>query len=395
MKKYDLILIEPEHNKKAHYENIQRHIAEILTGGGLKVAIVNYLPDNEYHINRKYDVINIDINLLEPPIIWREIEGETTIKRSISEYKLSKIKKNYFEKLISRIDTLSDSIYIGTISQWVLPILTIKALKRKKVFLWCGTYWAMFSRIGNLKKPINFIKPILLKHIIKNKNIVIFAGNQPIKDVLIKKGINENNIIIKPERSFNPSNIAENRSSDDEFSLATIGAIRQQKNIEFALDALKGKRIIYIVSGESKKQYAFEINDLMSKMDNRYFIRINKRFSEDEYNSIIRESHFILICDKEYPYPGSNGVLFDAVYNMRPVIVPDHSQFRYYIDKYKIGLKYKPNDKDSLLKTIYKAKELGDEYFHDNIKKFRKEHNHSKIVKEFTKEVRNCLHNHI
>lgn len=390
-KKYDLILIEPEHNKKAHYENIQRHIAELFTEGGLKVAVVNYLPENSYHINRSYDVIDINLGLPKPPIIWQDIKGNTNFHKRLSEYSISKTKKKYFEQVLSKIDNLTNAIYLGSLAEWILPLLMIKALKNKKVFLWFSTYWCLFPKIGNIRRPISFVKPFLLKHILKINNMVILAANQPVKDVLIRKGIDKNNVIIKPERTFNPSNIAANQNLDDEFTLAAIGAIRQQKNIEFALDALKGKRIKYIVAGESKKQYAFEIDDLMSTMDKRYFMRINKWLSNVDYNSIIQKAHFLLICDKEHSYPLSNGTLFDAMYNMRPVIVPDHFHFRYYIDKFKIGLKYKPNDNVSFLKTIYKARELGAEYFFDNIINFRKEFEHKKIAKIFTTEVKKCL----
>lgn len=388
MKKYDLILVETAHYKKPHYEKIQRQIAELLTEGGLRVAVINFKRNNDYHNNRIYDVINIHPDLPDPPVIWRDRKGRNKLERLRSIHLLSKEEKRYFEVLFDKIKHLSDAIYWGTISSSTLNLLKIKALRNKKIFLWEGAYYAfLFTNFKKIKSPIAFFKPILLSKFIKKNDIKILVANEPIHNVLVKKGFEDINIIIRPEETFKESgrNITK---LNNKFCLTTIGAIRHEKNIHFALNALENKKIKYIVAGKSNNQYAYDIDERMKNMDKEYFVRLNQWFTDEEYHDLIKQSHFLIICDIEFPCPGSNGTLFDAVKNVRPVIVPDHTHFRYYIDKYKIGLKYEPDNKNSFLSAVDKAKELGNSYFYNKLIEMRNDFKHDKIVKDFTNNVR-------
>lgn len=389
MKKYDLILVETAHYKKPHYEKIQRQIAELLTEGELRVAVINYKKNNDYHNNRIYDVINIHPNLPDPPVIWRDQKGRNKLERLRSIQLLSKEEKRYFEVLFEKIKHLSNAIYWGTISSSTLNLIKIRGLRNKKIFLWEGAYYAfLFTNIRKIKNPIEFIRPILLSNFIKKNDIKILVANEPIYNILVKKGFKKKNIIVRPEETFYESE-DDITKIQNEFCLMTIGAIRYEKNIHFALNALKNRKVKYIVAGKSNNPYAYDIDEKMKNMDRKYFIRINKWLTDEEYHNLIKQSHFLVICDMEFSYPGSNGTLFDAVKNMRPVIVPDHTHFRYYIEKYNIGLKYEPDNTNSFIEAINRAKKLGASYFIENIVKMRNDFKHDKIVSEFTNMV--CL----
>ena len=59
MKKYDYVLLEPLYWNRSHGTFDIDNLINILTAGGKKVAVINFLNDDTYYQNKPYDVINI------------------------------------------------------------------------------------------------------------------------------------------------------------------------------------------------------------------------------------------------------------------------------------------------------------------------------------------------
>jgi len=376
-KKYDFILFEHLYWHRPHYEVDLKNLADILINAGFSVAVINYLSDNKYHSNQRYKTFNI-FPRAEFPKIENVMHEKNKLKRILKKQIFTYKRYKFFKEIYDKVKDLSNNFYFGTFNVYYFPFLFIK--NKKIIFLWgVRSFWLNNSYIfinflyKNIN-PINLFKALILKYIIKYcKRYVFFVSNIFIKKEFIELGIDEGRLILRPERTikkidFNLENVAE------DFTLLTVGFIREQKNLEFAINTIKNTNIKYIIAGLSKNKYGEKINQLINRINSKNIIRMNKFLSKKEYDEIMQQMHFLIICDHKSPSAISNGTLLEAVLKGRPVIVPDQEPYNYYIDKYNIGLKYKPNNKESLLKAINKAKELGSLSFRESIIKFQKKY---------------------
>ena len=385
MKKYDIILIECEFYKKPHYENIIGHIADLLTTSGMKIAVINYLQNNTFHDGKGYDVIAIDINKKLPPVVRDKIEKKDKITKILMEIWYSLRYYKYFNKIFSEILNYSDSIYLGSFSPWSLPVLINLKLRDKKIFIW-GAYNQSLER--RHRNPIKTIKSFLLRFLIKKQNLFFITPSLLTKNILKDKVCAENKIIIKPEMTYKDVCTKTCNNINSDFLLSTITEVRGGKNIHFALDALKNMQIKYTVAGRSWGEYGKMLDDLIENMDEKYFTRVTKWLSNDEMKNLYKKTHFILLNYREPKYVRSYGTLFMAIKYYRPIIAPNYDPFKYCINKYNIGIKYEPNDKESLINAINEAKEKGTQFFSAGINYFRKDFEYHKVAKEFSNSMK-------
>ncbi len=73
----------------------------------------------------------------------------------------------------------------------------------------------------------------------------------------------------------------------------------------------------------------------------------------------LEKCHFLLLCDKKQPSSVTNGTLMEAFINLRPVIAPNYDPYKYYVEKYGLGILYNPEETDSLVDAINKAIKRG------------------------------------
>ena len=388
MKKYDFILLEWLYWNKSHYQQDLKNLAELLLNCGFKVAVVNYLENNKYHSNQKYDVINLKIEKKLHNRNWLDYKSKIT--RSLM-LELENIRIFFFfRELFKKIKNLSDNFYFGTLTLQVFPLLFI-GKRGKRILFWGLRSFYVNKPFYFKPNPLNICKSIILKKILSETiTYFLIVSNRIIKNEFKQGGFSEKRLIQRPERIIDKLTLDNLNQLDSNFSLLTIGFIRRDKNIHFAVEALKEKNINYIIAGESNPQYNREIDILLKKTNNPKIVRINKFFKEDEYHNLIKKSHFMVFCDLSQASVVSNGTLLESLLDNRPIICPDRLPYSYYIDKYRVGIKYNPGNKKSFLAAVCKAQINGTKYYQKNIKKFQENYLQNNVIKQLKIDLTKC-----
>jgi len=205
-----------------------------------------------------------------------------------------------------------------------------------------------------------------------------------------KLGIQANRLIIKPERTIEKIKDANFERLSKSFRLLSIGLIRIDKRIELGIEALNKVNNIdieyYICGKNTHIQYEKKLNTLIEK--NEKFVRINRYLSEEEMLDHLEKCHFLLLCDKKQPSSVTNGTLIEAFINLRPVIAPNYEPYKYYIEKYGLGILYNPEETDSLVNAINKAILKGTFSYHENLINFQQTLLFEQAVTEFNDAIK-------
>ncbi len=380
MKNYDFLLIEPWYWSPSHYNYDQKNLADILTRAGYRVVVINFVKDNKFHDNQKYDSINLHFEDLFPDEDY--LKGISSkiklpLKRIVHEYRRYK----YFKKLFHELGVSYKYLYLGTYLECTFPIL-LNNFDRKKILLWGHRSHLFFSTGFNLKKnPYTALKySWMRKKIFKNENISLIVSNKFIKDEFIAGGIKPNRLIERPERTLEKLPEFEYEKLNAKFTLLTVGRLREGKNIEFSFTVVKDMNLNFIIAGKSASQYSMSLDKKIKEMKNANIIRKDEFIPDEEYHDLFMESHFVLIADKMQNSTASSGTLLDALLKGRPVIVPDQRPYNYYIDNYGVGIKYQPNSNKSLSEAINNAERIGCKAFKNKIIKFQEEYLIEKVA---------------
>ncbi len=387
--KYDFVLLEPSYWHISHSDYDLKCIADILSYLGYKVAVVVF-TENHFHDNQQYDKIEIFPSKTFPDIEYVSKEKNKFLK-CLKEIVLDFRRYRYFSVILRETSTLTGNLYIGMLTPNVLPVML--ASQKGRYFLW-GIRSYYLSNIGFelSRNPFYLIKSVVLKFLIKrNKKFYLFVSNHLICNEFKKILKEKTRIIERPERLIQEMPNQEYRKLSQNFTLLTIGAIRPIKNIEFALDVVKDMNLTYIVAGSYSNAYAEKIRGEIVGMNRKNIIAVNKYLSDEEYVDYLHKAHFVLLSDKEEPSVSSNGTFMDALLNCRPVIVPDREPFKFYIDRYGVGLKYVVDDKGSLKKAIEEARAVGIQHFADNIRKFQKNFHIESVANRLSEKFASLL----
>lgn len=78
----------------------------------------------------------------------------------------------------------------------------------------------------------------------------------------------------------------------------------------------------------------------------------------------------------------------EALINHRTIICPNYNPYKYYIEKYNIGLMYEAGNVDSYAARMEKARDLGVEYFLSSIDQFLKTLSFDVVVKKLLEDLR-------
>ena len=389
--KYDIILIEPSYWHMSHSENDIQCLAEIFCFLGYQVAVATIIK-TAFHEGHEYSVIDIPKGENFPDIDYTDTET-IKFKRFFKKIILDFRRYSYFKRVFNDIEHLADNFYIGILTVDLLPILISLRSPGKRYFLWgFRSYYLSKPFVFSNKNPYTIAKSILLKSIIRNKNkYFLFVSNHFIKKEFEKLGVSSDNILQRPERILKSPPYFNYKKLTTEFSLVSIGSLRPIKHIEFAINVIREMDILYTIAGKSTNRYAYSIDKQIASLTEDNIKRVKGYLSDDQYVSVIHSAHFVLICDKADLSVASKGTFLDALLNCRPVIAPDCEPFRYYIDKYSIGLKFNNGDTVSLKSTIKEAKRLGVKSFTTNIMKFQNDHLIKNVAQKLEEKISRSL----
>ena len=119
-----------------------------------------------------------------------------------------------------------------------------------------------------------------------------------------------------------------------------IGTINGWKDYESVIRGFSGTDSTLVIAGKfNDKEYL----ETLKKDAKENITFIDKYLTDAEYVSLINESKFIILPYKRQYEEKSSGVLLEALYNNRPVIVPDMKSFK-MVKEFNLGIVYKEFD---------------------------------------------------
>lgn len=224
-------------------------------------------------------------------------------------------------------------------------------------------------------------------------NFKFFVSDESIRNEFIELGISPRRLVVRPERYIEhmPSVIV-NKETSKGFSLLSIGSLRKEKRIESILDALRqlnNDAITYTIAGKASDEYEALIEGHSNGLQS--VTRLNYRIPEEEYNRLIEQCDFLILCDRQQLSSVTNGTMNEALLKGKPIIAPNYNPYKFYIEKYGVGIAFDPQSIESLSGAIMDAKQKGVAYFADNIKNYQRTLLFDVITRQFGKELSESL----
>lgn len=169
------------------------------------------------------------------------------------------------------------------------------------------------------------------------------------------------------------------------YDILMLGIIFSFKNVEKVIELVMGTDLKVLIAGRFDSEERYNRVNYNTKNSSNITI-INKYLSEIEYNEYINESRFVIL-----PYDTtivqSSGVYYEALINLKPVIVSNAPFFK-DVEKIGIGYNYNnlPKDPTPILRDEEKYKNM-QKRIYDYIVKIQEE-SEKKLLDYFRSEWR-------
>lgn len=383
---YDFLLFENYHLAQHHRLDVLI-IAKMLKSQGLKVAIFDI-----YHEDCADDIEGIPVlhwsskNPI-PDDSWmirKHTVFETIIKSNMFQWQLH----CYMKEVKSFIIDKAKNFYCGSYHNGMSTVF----FDIQKPCYWWGLRSERFHfSIRKLIPSPHFGLHLLKerKKFIRNQNQRLFISNPIIIDEHERLGISRDRMIIREERVVEKVSEANLQTLDKNISFLVIGQLREAKHVPFTIQAFRKANIdgaTLKLIGRSQDEYEKEIQSAISK--DKRIIRKNAFLEYDDFNKHFSESHFVVFADEQGPSCITNGTMTEALINHRPIICPNYNPYKYYIEKYNIGLMYEAGNVDSYAATMKIARDLGVEYFQTSIDEFLKTIRFDVVAKKLVEDLK-------
>lgn len=368
--RYDFVLFENYIHTINHYKDVCI-IAMLLQQSGYSVAIADLFQEAEYcHVN---GVPHVPIGSKATRLFdvkWCKIR---VLRGALNVFYEKTVIPLYLRYALRRLEGKYNNLYVGSYHT-DMPIGWLKEIpSSSSVFFWGLRSSRLIEHKLNPNGKDAKNSARLRRYIDINTNIKFFVSDEIIRDEFLNLGIDESRIVIRPERYVNKVEIKERETQQEGLSLLSIGTIRKEKRIECVIDALadlKDESIHYTIAGKADDSYENVIEPRYHEVQG--LRRLNYRIPEEEYNLLFKQCDFLILCDMKQPSSVTNGTMNEALLKGIPIIAPDYNPYKFFIEKYGIGILFKPNDKQSLCDAILKAKRLGSGHYHNNILAYQK-----------------------
>lgn len=388
---YDFVVFENWHLATNHLKDVGL-IASLLRDCGYTVAVV----DVYHNINKEF--------VGDIPCI------EVSHKGKLCKYpEKGPLSKEPYSKVIGIINRWIENRHLKSV---------LKELKGKYRHLYCGSYYvkmpigwlrripssssAFFwglrsSRLVMYQKKMfdswGITSFLLRRYFDRHPNLKFFVSDQLIYDEFVALGITKDRLVIRPERYIDDYP-AKNHVSDKTFTLLSIGSLRPEKRIERILAALRkldDKDVHYVIAGASRSGYESVIEKELVKDSSNNVKRLNYRLSEEEYNELINQADFLVLCDRPQASNVTNGTMNEALLAGVPIIAPNYYPYKYVIEHFKVGVAFDPDDPDSLARAIHDAKANKRVAFADAIHKYQSQFLKKTVVRDFGKSLQSVI----
>lgn len=240
-----------------------------------------------------------------------------------------------------RLDVSAIIFQATSLPGLLLAILSTRSkfTKRKRIFL---TVYKDEVSGRNLKDRI---RGLLLKFA-KRRVSGVITGIQEVADAYKVK-----TLVVPDYFCRTPKSIAE-AGNDFKYDIAQLGIINEGKNVEKIAGIFKDTDLKLVIAGrfDSRERYEAFRNSIR---DYPNISLINKYLSEQEYQTILNESRFVVL-----PYETnklqSSGVYYEALLNLKPVLVSNAPFFKDVTEK---GLGYKYDELSSSMMKLLRNEE--------------------------------------
>ncbi|MBQ0075136.1 MAG: glycosyltransferase [Prevotella sp.] len=380
---YDFILFENNSSLENHYVDLG-NLAYLLKNGGYKVAFADIFKEKILVKEKGIDFVQLPVKYPTFLLAKKKHNPVTTfIYRFLSSL--------YLIYALFALRDKAKGFYIGSLTLGT-PILWLLFLSSKKEYYIWGLRCHMLELWQHSRSLYGFYSFCLYKLIRKKKNLKIIVSHHIIKEEFISRlGIENSRLIARPER-FNrgvSNNIR--RTTRDTLTLLTIGTLRRSKHVEFVLDSLRKiniPNIKYIIAGRCKNDVNYEalLTKKMKGLSN--VTRLNRFIPDEEYNELMNECDFLVLCDEQEPSCATNGTMTEALLNGIPIIAPNYNPFKYEIEKYGVGLIYEYNDINSMVEVINMAASMDCSNLRDNLYKYRILFSQDVVTKSLIEQIK-------
>lgn len=386
-KHYDFIVFEFVHSLKHHKKDLFM-IAKMLKYGGFNVAILDVFDEYEEKQLDGIEVIRIPHTCTVPDDKYLDTP-KGKIYNFLHFCKYIYQQYIYMHEVLCQIKDLADAFYCGSYS-YLMPANFFDM--EKPIFFWGLRSYFFNSRRTHMAPYFDCMKFYLKWKFKRNANNKLFVSNEMIKKEHLILGINSERMVIREERCIEKIPNSNLSFLDKQFNLLVIGKLRDSKRVVETINAFKKANLnksLLTLMGKSMLDYEHEIVEAIGDANN--IIRKNQFLNECDFNTSYMKSHFVVFGDKKETYTITNGTFLEALINMRPVIAPNYDPYKYYIEKYHVGILYDPNIKGALSEAFCKAKEVGMQSFLPAIHSFLQTLRFEIVADEFSKSIRNTI----
>ena len=385
--KYDFLIFENLYDVENHYKDLNV-LAVLLRAAGYKVAILDAFKEAE--LCKVEGIAHLSVPLKYP----KEFKTLHIYSKNKSRWKslyYRVLKDIYLYRLIKKVNGMAPNIYLGSMTM-ATPAFFFRAFdKHTNYFMWALRSASCLFWKNKGVGLYHFVSMMLFKNIKRYPNLRLIVSNEIImkefEDII---GVQRDRLILRPERFVTKCVITRKKAKWEELKLLYIGTIRPSKNIEICLEAIKKAndvRIKYTIAGRARmdEKYGDKINNLAKELPN--VNRIDRYIPDEEYEKLINECDFIVLCDKEEPSCASNGTMMEALLHGKPIIAPDINPFKFEVEKYGVGFLYHYENVDSLCNVLLKALDRGSDLFCANLESYQEKFLLQSIAKSLKKQI--------
>lgn len=386
---YDFVLFENFYLALNHYKDVCI-IAKMLQKCGYTVAIADVFGEAEHcqiegvpHITfKKQCPVTIDYGSHNRGII-------ALIKNAIDRKRIDGYLKYVMRELRGKYRHLyAGSYFVHMTTGWLKEIP-----EESSAFFW----GLRSSRLVEFKLNRFHLKSYdaykLHRYFERHQNLKYFVSDEIIRQEFLNLGVAPNRLVLRPERIIEQlPQISSPNKENKSLCLLSIGSLRETKRIEKILDALRDVNsmdIHYVIAGKADASYEAIIDSHRKGLDN--VERRNYRLSEEEYNTLLDQCDFLVLCDSRQLSSVTNGTMNEALLKGKPIIAPNYNPYRFFIEKYGIGIMFDPEEKHSLSDAIRSAQTMSAVAFEDAIHEYQGTLLMEKIIAQFSKELKLTL----
>lgn len=379
---YDFLLFENFYRAINHNKDVDI-IAKFLKKLNYTVAILDVCPINNYRFE-------MGLPVLKTKHQYNPIKGRVRFIPSRVANILDDLRWNWhLHKVLKEYKGKYKHLYVGSYYTKMIPFWFFDIPKTSSVFFWgLRSFWLQEYKYGVSLRGINsFFLSRMVKHC---KNLKFFVSDDNIKSEFIDLGISPNRLVLRYERYIDEMPPVRN-VLNNKCSFLSIGSLRREKRIEMIVSAFDGisEPYRYYIAGRAEGDYDKVIQNAINGNPN--IVRNGNRLTEEEFNDLMDNSDYLVLCDVRPPSCVTNGTMNEALLKGIPIIAPNYNPYMSVIEKYHVGIMFDPNIEGSLHEALEKAARTSSRSFRNGIEKYQQTLLFDRVLSAFNQDIKLSL----